>query len=308
MQSARVLIRPRTLLLAVSIGASACTASADKQVLEDLEELPANLSPGTFMVSLVHDGLDREAVVFVPESYRSDADTPLVLNFHGFSGIAQYHLEEADLRPQAENSGGLLVVPQGSELDGQPHWNPSQPGDDNKSSADDLGYVAALLETIQVSYPYNTERVSAVGYSNGGMMAFGLACQRSDLIASAGSVSGAMLDTDCTVSHPMSVITLHGTQDVVIPYDGSGEYQSATDVVDFWRGTNDTDGSNSVTFTDDGTSIVHWAFENGDGGSAVHHYRVDGGDHVWFDFVTDGLSANDRIWDFLTAHTVDGRI
>jgi len=260
------------------------------------------------MVGFEHDGMTREALVVVPESYDPEAATPLVLNFHGFGGTARYHLEDADLREQAERSGGLLVMPQGSEMDGSPHWNPSLPGGDNKSSVDDIGFVVALLDTVQRAYPYSSGRVSAVGYSNGGMMALGLACARSDLIASAGSVSGTMLSSSCDLSRPVSIITLHGTQDSVIAYDGSGDYQSAPDVAEYWRGENGADEAEPVTLSDGGTTIVHWAHEGGRAGSAVHHYRVDGGYHVWLQFSADGQSANDRIWDFLTAHSLDGRL
>ena len=292
----------RYALLVSVFWASACTA---KTANTGLEDLPADLTPGTFTVGLEHDGLERTAIVFVPETYNSEADTPLVLNFHGYGGIARYHMEDGDLRPQAEASGGLLVIPQGSLLEGSPHWNPSEPGGDNKSSADDIGFVEALLGAVQDAYPYNASRVSAVGYSNGGMMAMGMACQRSDLIASAGSVSGVLLDVGCELSHPMSVITMHGTEDDVIPYDGTGEYHSATDVVDYWRGENGAVEADPVTLNDGGTTIVHWAHEGGSAGSAVHHYRVDGGGHIWFRFSVDGRSANDRIWDFLTAHAIN---
>ena len=294
------------VILAIILSASACSSGSSDQAVG--EPLPDDLSPGTFTVGLEHDGVERTAIVYVPESYSSTADTPLVLNFHGFGGIARYHLDEADLRPQAAASGGLLVVPQGSELDGSPHWNPAATGGDNKSSADDLGFVEALLGSVQAAYPFNPGRVSAVGYSNGGMMAMGLACLRSDLIASAGSVSGASLDGECELSHPMPIITLHGTQDGVIPYDGSGDYQSAMDTVEYWRTESGAAEADPVTLTDGGTSIEYWAHEGGTNGSAVHHYRVVNGDHVWFRFSADDRSANDRIWDFLTAHSVDGRL
>lgn len=69
-------------ILVMVLSASACSSgSSDKAVGEPL---PDDLSSGTFTVGLEHGGLDRTAVVFVPESYSSAADTPLVLNFHGF--------------------------------------------------------------------------------------------------------------------------------------------------------------------------------------------------------------------------------
>ncbi|MDG0973170.1 MAG: hypothetical protein P8O07_03345, partial [Crocinitomicaceae bacterium] len=63
-------------------------------------------------------------------------------------------------------------------------------------------------------------RIYAVGYSNGGMMAYGLANYRSDLIAAVASVSGVMLDCTRPTSHPMPIVHLHGTSDGVLPYNG----------------------------------------------------------------------------------------
>jgi polyhydroxybutyrate depolymerase len=296
---------PRCAVLSMAVCLSACATGTVNPVDE---MLPGAQSPGTFRVNVTHDGLQREALVFVPDTYDAQADTPLVLNFHGFGGYAEAHMAWGDLRDQAEVSGGLLVYPQGSDLDGEPHWNASLPGGDNKSTADDFGFIEALLETIGQSYPFDTGRVSAVGYSNGGMMAMGLACLRSELIASAGSVSGSMLDAGCELAHPVAVITLHGTDDDVIPYEGGGGYLSAQATVDYWTGANGTDAADPVTLTDGGTNIEYWAHEGGEDGRAVHHYRVDGGGHVWLEFEVDGRSANDRIWEFLTAYSVDGRL
>jgi len=304
------MVRVATLAVAVlGLGCSAsfgvgCSSSPNGEV----GELPADRSPGTFLVGLEHDGLQREFIAYVPETYDATADTPLVLNFHGFEGGARYHLEDSDLRPQADRAGAILLVPQGAELDGSPHWNPSRLGGDNKSSVDDFGFVEAMLNEVQAAYPYNADRVSAVGYSNGGMMAMGLACERSHLIASAGVMSGTMLDVGCELSHPISVISIHGTRDDTIPYDGNGDYRSALDVVDYWRGANETENAEEVTFSDGGTSISHWAYEGGTAGTAVHHYRVDRGYHVWLQFTADGQSSNDRIWNFLTAYSVNGSL
>ena len=299
--AARLALAPAAMLLALA--ACDLTDSSGPQ-----QPLPADQSPGTFRLTLDHDGIQREAVVFVPETYDAQARTPLVLNFHGFGGIAAEHMEWADLRTQAAETGALLVYPQGSDLEGAPHWNPVPAGGDNKSSADDLGFIEVLLDEIAASYPYDARRVSAVGYSNGGMMAMGLACLRSDLVASAGSVSGAMLDGDCAPSHPVSVITLHGTEDPTIPYEGGEGYPSAEETVDYWVEVTGAGDVQSTTLRDGGTTIEYWAHEGGTNGAAVHHYRVDGGDHVWFDFEADGRSANDRIWVFLTAYSTDGRL
>ena len=291
--------------LALMLGGWGCSSDSPNG---EAGPLPTDRSAGTFVVGLEHDGLQREAVVYIPDSYDASADTPLVLNFHGFSGGARYHMNDSRLEPQADRSGAILVAPQGADLDGSPHWNPVPLGGDNKSSVDDFGFLEALLGAIQAAYPYNPARVSAVGYSNGGMMAMGLACERSELIASAATMSGAMLDFGCELSKPMSAMVIHGTQDFTIPYDGNGDYRSAREVVDYWRSENVTDDAEEVTITDGGTTINHWAYEGGTAGTAVHYYLVQGGYHEWIRFSADGTASNDLLWNFLTGFSTAGRL
>ena len=52
----------------------------------------------------------------------------------------------------AHSNKYLLVYPQGALLEGEPHWNPCLPSDDNKSDIDDLGFVEALLDQVSSDY------------------------------------------------------------------------------------------------------------------------------------------------------------
>ena len=293
-------IRP-TLLSLACVLAMGCTAQ------DDLPPLPDTGEPGTYRVSFEHNSETRTAVVHVPASY-SPGDAALVLNFHGFGGTSDSQLAWADMRALSDLDGHLVAYPQGTELDGAPHWNSALPGPDNKSSADDLGFAQELVDHIDTAYPIDRDRVSAVGYSNGGMFAFALACHQSDLVAAVGSVSGGMMDSheaDCSATHPTSVITLHGTRDDVLSYDGGGGMVAAEDALAFWADHNGITGAPAEA--SDG-SIDQLLYPTGDGGSAVHHYRYQGGGHVWFDDTYQGSDASALVWDFLTAFDTSGAL
>ena len=191
--------------------------------------------------TIVHDGITREYILYVPNSYDETSATPILFNFHGFGGSASQFLSRADMRAEAELNSFILVYPQGSCLDGSSHWNPCPIDGDNKSSADDLGFVEALVNEISSQYNLDMERIYAAGYSNGGMMAYGLANYKSNLIAAVASVSGSMLDCLETPSHPMPVLHLHGTNDGVIAYDeSSNDYNSVQSTLDYWTNFNNT--------------------------------------------------------------------
>jgi len=124
--------------------------------------------------SIIHDGIDREYFLYVPDSYDGTTAVPIVFNFHGYGGNVEEFVEYGDLRSVAETNTFILVYPQGSCLEGSPHWNACPNGPDNKSEADDFGFVEAMINQISSEYNIDHDRIYAGGYSNGGMMAYGV--------------------------------------------------------------------------------------------------------------------------------------
>lgn len=257
--------------------------------------------------SIVHDGINREYVLYIPNSYDGTSPVPLMLNFHGFGGSASEYMNYADMRAVAETDTFILVYPQGSCLDGSSHWNPCPPGGDNKSNVDDLGFVEALINKISSQYNVDNDRIYAAGYSNGGMMAYGLANYKSELIAAIASVSGTMLDCTGPTNHPMPVIDLHGTSDGVIPYNGNSYYNSVQNQLDHWIDFNNTT-TNPIVSSDNngGMTIEHYVYDQGDSSVSVEHYKYIGGDHVWFSATYQGHNTSELIWNFVSRYDING--
>ena len=258
--------------------------------------------------TLVHDGETREYILYVPNSYDETTAVPLIFNFHGYGGNASEYMTYADMRSLAESENFILVYPQGSNLDGSPHWNPSLPGNENKSNADDLGFIEALINKLETDYMIDRKRIYACGYSNGGMMSYGLASHKSNLIAAVGSISGVMIDSDINPSHPMPVIKIHGTSDEVLPYNGiSGEYNSVEATLEYWKNFNNTNTTPiTTTFNDNGIVIEHFIYADGDNNCNVEHYKVIEGGHVWFDLNFQGANTSMLIWDFVSRYDING--
>ncbi len=258
--------------------------------------------------SLVHDGINREYILYVPNSYDENSATPILFNFHGFGGSASQFISRADMRAEAELNSFILVYPQGSCLDGVPHWNPCPIGGDNKSSADDLGFFEAMINEISTEYNLDMERIYAAGYSNGGMMAYGLANYKSNLIAAVASVSGSMLDCLETPNHPMPVLHLHGTNDSVIAYDeSSNDYNSVQSTLDYWTNFNNTVSTPTINIDNtSGMTIEQYVYDQGDNSVSVEHYKYIGGEHVWFSETYQGQNASKLVWNFMSRYDING--
>ena len=257
--------------------------------------------------TIVHDGMNREYILYVPNSYDETSATPILFNFHGFGGSASEFINVADMRAEAESNSFILVYPQGSCLDGVPHWNPCPIGGDNKSSADDLGFVEAMVNEISSQYNLDMERIYAAGYSNGGMMAYGLANYKSDLIAAVASVSGSMLDCFGTTTHPMPVVHLHGTSDGVIAYEDSNDYNPVQSTLEYWINFNNTVSTPTINIDNtSGMTVEHYVYDQGDNSVSVEHYKYIGGDHVWFNELYQGQNASELVWNFMSRYDVNG--
>jgi len=285
------------LLLTLSILFFACKN-------KDGSDATNNSNP--VMQTLEHDGVTREYIVYIPNSYDNSSKVPLLFNFHGFDGDAKDYMQYADMRALSESGNFILVYPQGTLLDGFSHWNAALDSPDNKSDADDLGFMEALISKLSSDYMIDLERIYACGFSNGGMFSYALACYKSDLIAAVGSVSGTMLDINCTPSHPMPVIILHGTSDGVLPYNGSDDYNSIEAILNFWNDFNNTGTTpilNSVN--DNGTTIEHYQYNQGNNEVSVEHYKIIGGDHDWFDINYQASNTGELIWNFVSRYTIN---
>ena len=268
----------------------------------------SNSSKDSESLSLQHDGLTREYLLYVPSSYDGGSAVPLLFNFHGYGGTSSGHLATADMRVLADQENFLLCYPQGSsDSTGSGHWNTSLPGGDNKSSADDTGFVSAMITSISTNYKVNANRIYACGYSNGGMMSYFLGGLMSDQIAAIGSVSGTMLDGNPDPTNPVPMINLHGTADYVLAYSGGDGSTSTTDTLTSWAAWNGASTTPVVTTMNSGNlSVEKSVYSDSNGNAWVEHYKVINGGHVWFNLDLNGSDTNQLLWDFFKRHDLNG--
>jgi len=266
------------------------------------------LIPGKLSAqSILHNGKEREYLVYLPDSYNENNDYPVLLNFHGFGGNAKDYINyESDFRDLAEQEEVILIYPQALLLSGFSVWNAAPFAEDNKTDSDDIGFIEVLLDDLQKTLSIDPNRIYATGFSNGGMFVYALACFTENLIAGVAAVSGLQLNlADCAPSHPMNVLIAHSTTDEAIPYVGSSDIASVDQIVSFWRAANQTSNEAKESSYNLGDETVWiYTYSGGTNNAEVLHYKVDNGMHMWFNHKIEGQSFSSLLWDFLSSQTL----
>lgn len=81
---------------------------------------------------------------------------------------------------------------------------------------DDVAFLEDVVADLRAR---GAGRVSVVGFSNGGMMAYRFACARPELVDTVGVLSGTLEVPSC--GGPIRALHLHGTRDTAVPFEGA---------------------------------------------------------------------------------------
>ncbi len=185
----------------------------------------------------------RSAVLVLPDPL-PEGEIPLIVSLHGFGGDSFSQVSYVPLHDRVNREGFALLLPDGAEnAEGQRFWNPTDGF--GKADQDDAGALTALVQ--EASEEFDMGPVYFFGYSNGGFMAYWMACQGLPGLRAVASLAGTsyMDDAACEGAAPVSVLHIHGTDDAVVSFDGvAGEtgaeskeapgYVGARDMVRRW--------------------------------------------------------------------------
>lgn len=269
--------------------------------------------------TITHGGLQRQYILYVPAMYTPGTPVPLVFNFHGYTSAAFEQMNYGDFRPIADTAGFIVVHPMGTvDQLGNTHFNVGW----GTSTVNDLGFTAALIDSLSVEYSINQDRIYSTGMSNGGFMSYQLACELSDRIAAIASVTGTMnvnQPSICSPTHPVPVMEIHGTSDQTVPYTGNILFGTTPAAMAYWVSYNHCETPATIssipnTGTADGCTAEHQVYVNGDNGSSVEHFKIIGGQHTWPGSAFGGVGTNQdidaskEIWRFFSKYDIHGLI
>jgi polyhydroxybutyrate depolymerase len=185
----------------------------------------------------------RPVRVYLPSRYDAQSPAPLIIALHGVTPSGGTEVENVfNLQPLAESRGFVYCYPKGPwvrVLLRNRFWNATDACCDfYASGVDDAGYLRGLIEGIASTLAIERKRVYLFGKSNGGFMAYRMACDYADVLAGIASFAGTSTlgETNCRPSQPVNVLHIHGTADVTVPYAGGGLWTNAAGVVSIRTG------------------------------------------------------------------------
>jgi polyhydroxybutyrate depolymerase len=190
-------------------------------------------SAGTLVErTLNHDAISRRYLEYTPDNLPATA-VPVMLVLHG--GGESADSASAPTRPTghwrliADRDGLVVLYPDSSNG----NWNDcgqiALTG--NPSQADDVGFLAKMLDELAARRAIDSQQVFVSGVSNGGLMGFRLLLEQSERYAGLGA-SIALLPVDsvgecrAAPTNPSVAVLQVGTVDPLIPFNGGARNQS----------------------------------------------------------------------------------
>ena len=260
--------------------------------------------------SLEVDGRERSYLLSTPARVDVDAPLPLLLVIHGAGGNAAKAEKATGLTGLANAEGFIVAYPNGTqaaEVEGEFSWNAgaccARPVRDD---IDDVKFVMAAIADISAHQPVDPSRIYVSGFSNGGMLSYRLACERPGFFAGVAVVAGALNVPDCAAD-ATSVLMIHGTGDVTVPYDGGntnektaarfGQWTNASfaDAVTYWS---TADGCGSAPFSLVDGAVTRLTYDGCADGVKLEVVTIADGGHRWPIVAEVGVDASDMITEF----------
>lgn len=252
--------------------------------------------------SFEFEGHHRDYKLFLPNNYSTTKSFPLVIYLHSYGWNAQKGMSYTSFNQVADTSDFIVAYPNAI-----PNWN-SGIGDNPDwptPNVDDVGFINALIDTLNNNYSIDLERIYACGYSNGGFMSHKLACQLSHRIAAIASVSGVISTKtviNCNPLHIMPVLQIYGTEDPWVPFRGIEGWNSADQTVNYWIYFNNSSLADTTFLSDidtaDDCTVEKISYSNSSGKTKVIYYKVINGGHTWPGAGPAGYPAGNTNQDF----------
>ena len=281
-------------------------------------------------------GIERLYLLHVPPQYDQSQPMPLVLMLHGFGGTAANAVRETGWSAKADREGFIVAYPQATRPDegAAPNlrtngtaWNDgSGRFHSSERNIDDVAFIRAVIERIQVEYSIDAKRVYVTGFSNGGSMTFHIGNKLAGRVAAIAPVASASWAETLAPARKISVLYITGTKDPLNPLEGGVPRFAFRKQSDEGKAKRSVEiqiaqwvkalGLPSSPYKDETQNGVRRQLFGAPKTSAqVEYITVEGLGHIWAggenllpEFLvgksTNKLNATDTIWTFFSKQSM----
>jgi polyhydroxybutyrate depolymerase len=270
---------------------------------------------------LTHGGRARTYLV---HDYGRGRPAPMMVVLHGGGGNAGNAVEMTGMNRLAAREGLLVVYPNGTASRDRGRlltWNAGHCCASAMTDAvDDVGFLAAVIDTLVRSGRADASRVYLTGMSNGAMLAHRFARERSSMVAGIAPVVGAVFGDEPPPRGPVRTIVMVGADDRTVPADGGplqlrallGRQSAADhavapaiDQATYWARHNGC-GEPARRTT---AAAATYVWNDCRSGAPVEFHSVAGHGHAWpggrpgrrgADAPATGFDATEEMWRFFT--------
>ena len=200
----------------IAAGAAAFVVTGCKQLSATSTSAPdgrltARPHPPTKTVTagLTQMGLDsaRDALLYVPKSYRADVPAPLALLLHGAGQAADELINP--MQSLADETGMVLVAPNSRDSSWDIRYG---------AFGADVDFINKMLERVFDEVRVNASRISICGFSDGASYALSIGLINGDLFGHVLAMSPGFMVNPHPVGKPKVFVT-HGTRDQILDID-----------------------------------------------------------------------------------------
>lgn len=270
--------------------------------------------PGDHAFAIAHGGLTRTYVIHVPPSYNLASPAPLVVLLHG--GAANADLLDNEpaygIKAKSDREGFIAVFPHGSGKPGT--WNAGDCcGAARAQNVDDAGFLRQVVTNVFRQMSIDRSRIFAAGISDGGMMAYRLACEAPELWRAVAVIAAADRTRDCSPAAAVSVLAVHAKDDPQVPFAAAARPDAAdkpaapramsvSDAAAKWAQLDGCAAQPRHILDKDGAYCEVYTYCRSQ--AEVQLCATDTGGHTWPGGKARGasqaLSATDLMWDFFS--------
>jgi polyhydroxybutyrate depolymerase len=184
------------------------------------------LAAGDSTQTVTVNGMTRSYIRRIPTGYTGRTQVPVVMDFHPLGGTGARQQSLSNFGAVANARGFIAVWPNGVGNS----WNVGRCcGTAQQQRIDDVAFARAIVRDLQADAAcIDTRRVYATGCSNGGGMAYKVACDAADTFAGVAPVDFDCITNPtnnpscgmCTPSRPITEVQFRGTRDTAVPFNG----------------------------------------------------------------------------------------